>query len=151
MDLERTSENPFNPVLTGLLSGLASGLLSGLILQQLWILTPLSILMGLPPNPAYGWVVHLALTALFGLLFAILSPFFNHDINGFIGAGLLTGVIVWMLGPLFLIPVLLGLPPQFYLFDRWLTVGLAFIVYGLGLGITYAIIHFRLYERRSRI
>lgn len=149
--METTSHKSFSPVITGLLAGLASGLLSGLVLQQLWVLTPLSILLGIPPNPASGWAVHLGITALFGLLFAIVSPVFNQDINGLIGAGLLTGIILWILGPLFLIPILLGLPPQFYLFDRWLTIGLAYAIYGLGLGVTYAIIHFRLYERRSRI
>ena len=58
-------------VYAGLLSGAIAGLVSGIMLQLMWVLTPLSLLLSRPPNPATGWIPHIIVSMIFGLIFAL--------------------------------------------------------------------------------
>ena len=57
-------------VYAGLLSGAIAGLVSGIMLQLMWVLTPLSLLLSRPPNPATGWIP-IIVSMIFGLIFAL--------------------------------------------------------------------------------
>lgn len=127
-----------SPVWSGALAGLVAGFLSGIVLQQMWILTPLPLMFGRPPGVGTGWIIHLAIAVLFGIIFGAVFGAVLRGEDPRLGAtlvsGAVTGAAVWAIGPLFLIPILLGLPPQFGLASRWLDVGLAYLLYGLALG-----------------
>ncbi|MGI6632940.1 MAG: hypothetical protein ACOX5M_07790 [Bacillota bacterium] len=135
-------------VYAGLLSGAIAGLVSGIMLQLMWVLTPLSLLLSRPPNPATGWIPHIIVSMIFGLIFALAAGALHLRRRGCVIGGLTTGVLAWIAGPLTLIPVWIGLPPQFSLASRWLKVGAAYLVYGLVLGAVFETLHERITERR---
>lgn len=132
----------------GVLAGLAGGLVSGIMLQLMWVLTPLSLLLGLPPRPSTGWIPHILLSLVFGVAFAFFAAAFLPQRSSAVAGGLVTGLIAWVLGPLTLVPLWIGLPPQFTLASRWLKVLAAYLVYGLVLGKVFHAFRERIPERR---
>lgn len=129
-----------SPVWNGALAGLGAGLVSGIVLRQMWVLTPLPLMLGQSPGVGLGWIIHLAIAVIFGAVFGAIFRQTEMSRSTILVAGVLTGILVWAIGPLYLIPVLIGLPPQFGLMDRWLEVGFAYVLYGLCLGAFYILI-----------
>lgn len=132
----------------GLLAGLVAGLVSGIMLQLMWVLTPLSLLLSLPPNPSTGWIPHLAISLVFGVLFGFLASWLRLERRGAVAGGIITGVLAWIAGPLTLVPLWIGLPPQYTLASRWLKVLAAYLAYGLVLGEVFNAFQERIPERR---
>lgn len=129
-----------SPVWNGALAGLGAGFPSGIVLQQMWVLTPLPLIFGQSPGIRLGWAIHLAIAAIFGGVFGAIFRETETRRGTVLIAGVLMGILVWVVGPLYLIPVLIGLPPQFGLMDRWLEVGFAYALYGICLGAFYILV-----------
>ncbi len=132
----------------GFLAGLVAGLVSGLMLQLMWVLTPLSLLLSLPPNPSTGWIPHLIISLIFGVVFGLVAGALRLERSGAVAGGLITGLLAWIVGPLTLVPLWIGLPPQYTLASRWLKVLAAYLVYGLVLGEVFHAFLERIPERR---
>jgi len=132
----------------GLLAGLVAGLVSGIMLQLMWVLTPLSLLLSLPPNPSTGWIPHLIISLIFGIVFAFVAEAFLPGRSGAVAGGLIIGLLAWIVGPLTLVPLWIGLPPQYTLASRWLKVLAAYLAYGLVLGEVFHAFRERIPERR---
>jgi hypothetical protein len=90
-------------------------------------------------------MVHLAIAFLIGASYGLLFRRQSYDIGSALGWGVSYGFVWWLLGPLTLLPLLLGGTP------RW-TVGIAtelfaslvgHLAYGAGLGITFYLLEAR--------
>lgn len=102
-----------------------AGIAGGLVFFLVWLLAagPLvvqvleSIALGTThiTNPVIGFASHIVISIIIGILYAeVLSmwmsrPRYRHAIL----PGLLNGVIWWVIGGLVILPLLLGMPPQF--------------------------------------
>lgn len=129
-------------------SGLVSGVASGVILHFLWALVPLPLLVARPPSVVGGWVVHLVISVVTGAMFgAVVAPL-RLSGRGLLVAGMLTGIALFLLGPVTLVPVAIGLRPQFPVLDRWLKVSAAYLTFGAVLGVAYSVAQKRPLERR---
>ncbi len=96
-------------VLHGVLGGLAGGVVFGLMMQSLGMMGMIAMLVG-SESIAVAWVVHLAISALFGAVYgAVVAPRVNGWGPG-LGAGLVYGAVLWVVGPLLLMPAKLGMP-----------------------------------------
>jgi hypothetical protein len=129
-----------SPIWSGPLAGLGAGLLSGFVLQQIWVLTPLPLMVGRAPEARVGWVIHLSISVIFGAVFGAIVRDTERSYGTVLVYGILLGLLVWLIGPLYLIPVLIGLPPQFALAGRWLQVGFAYVLYGITVGALHLLI-----------
>lgn len=119
----------------GAFSGLAAGLVAGTILHILWVLPALSLLIARPPSPDAGWTVHALISALAGALLGIIVELMEHKTRSrLIIAGLIAGAVVFVAGPLVLVPMVIGLGPQFPFIMKWLPVGAAYLVFGALMG-----------------
>ena len=59
---------------------------------------------------AVAWVVHLAISALFGAFYgAVVAPRVSGWGPG-LGSGVVYGALLWVVGPLLLMPAKLGMP-----------------------------------------
>lgn len=135
-------------VALGAFSGLAAGAVAGVILHILWVLPALSLLVARPPTPGTGWAVHLGISLLAGALFGIAAQFIRQSRSTLILAGILSGLLVFLLGPLTLVPMAIGLPPQFRFIAKWLPVAAAYLVFGALLGAVHYAALGRPVERR---
>lgn len=133
----------------GALSGLAAGLVAGTILHILWVLPALSLLIARPPSPMAGWTVHALISVLVGALFGLVVESMEHKSRSrLIVAGLIAGAAVFVLGPLVLVPMAIGLGPQFPFIMKWLPTGAAYLVFGALMGVIHYAAIGRPAERR---
>lgn len=135
-------------VVSGSASGLAAGLVSGVILHYMWVLTPLPLLVGGTPSPVAGWVVHLALSLVVGIIFGAVADRLHLTGRGLFVGGIVAGVVFFAAGPLTFVPMAIGLPPQYHLLGKWLKVGAAYVAFGVILGAAHHLIQTRPIERR---
>lgn len=100
------------PLIAGALAGIAGGVVFGLMMQLM--MPPMIGMIGaLVGAPALGWVVHLAISAIIGAGFGlVLGRFVTHWMTA-LGLGAAYGFVWWILGPLLLMPTLMGMGPQF--------------------------------------
>jgi hypothetical protein len=107
-----TAAHPIRGGLLGAGAGVLGGIVFGLMMQLL--MPPMLGMIGsLVGAPGLGWLVHLVISALLGAGFGVTLA---RRVSGWgtaLGYGLLYGVIWWVLGPLLLMPILMGMGPQF--------------------------------------
>ena len=91
----------------GVVASLAGGLLFSLVMLATGVLPTLARLVG-GSSPALGFVVHLGISAIVGMSYGLLFQHEAPDFGSGIAWGLLYGLIWWFIGPLTLMPILLG-------------------------------------------
>ena len=92
----------------GIYAGLAGGLVFGLMMGMMGMLPMIGKMVG-SPSASSGFLVHLAISATIGGSFAVLLDWAAHNVTGALSAGLGYGFVWWVLGPLTLMPLLLGM------------------------------------------
>ena len=96
-------------IVHGVLGGLAGGVVFGLMMQALGMIGMIAMLVG-SESIAVAWVVHLAISALFGAIYgAVVAPRV-HGWGAGLGSGLAYGLLLWVVGPLLLMPAMMGMP-----------------------------------------
>lgn len=125
----------------GVLGGVIAGVVFGAMLGMLGML-PVIAKLGGGESALFGFALHLIFSVIIGAIFSI---FFGHaavDRARGISLGLLYGLIWWFLGPLIIMPVLLGMGVQLTasgmaaaLPSLW-----GHLVYGFILGWVYSIV-----------
>ena len=119
-------------VVHGILGGLAGGLVFGLMMQALGMIGMIAMLVG-SESLAVAWAVHLAISALFGALYgAVVAPRITGWGPG-LGSGLVYGALLWVVGPLLLMPAKMGMP-LFTIDTMALRSLVGHLVFGLVLG-----------------
>lgn len=120
-------------VLAGIAGGILGAAVFGVVLQATDSITMLGDLVNW--EAAYiGWIVHLAIGAILGLVYALtLGVAVRGWVSGAI-TGLLYGAIAWVVGWLLVLPPLLDMP-VFEVDDQALTALGGHLLYGLVLGL----------------
>ena len=130
----------------GAAAGLIGGLLFSVVMLRIGYLPTVARLVG-STSAGTGFTVELIISFLIGSSYGLLFRHQSFDLGSALCWGMSYGVFWWILGPLTLLPILLGTSP------RW-SVGvvasvfprlIGHIAYGAGLGIA-----FYLLERRHR-
>lgn len=93
----------------GAAASLAGGLLFSLVMLAVGSLPQVASLIG-ASSPLVGFVVHLVISALIGMSFGLLFQHEAPNLGSGVAWGLTYGLIWWFLGPLTLMPILLGQP-----------------------------------------
>ena len=123
-------------ITAGVVGGLAGGLVFGMMMAMMGMLPMIASLAG-SSSAAVGFGVHMVISALIGAGFAFLPALAPLSI----GAGLLWGVIYgaiwWVLGPLVIMPLMMGMGLQLHsAFTGPMLLSLmGHAIYGLVLGV----------------
>ena len=109
--INRAPEGPglrvWYPLKWGAVASLAGGLLFSLVMVATGVLPRVASLVG-GSSPVLGFLVHMGISALVGMSYGVLFQHEAPNVGSGIAWGVLYGVIWWFLGPLTLMPVLLG-------------------------------------------
>ena len=126
-------------VVAGVAGGLAGGVVFG-ILMQTWGMLPMVAMLVDSESVAVGWLVHLVISALFGVIFAVLFGRWAATPTPAAGIGLAYGVLWWVLGALLIMPAWLGMNAMIFELNTgaWRSL-LGHLIYGLLLGVVYAL------------
>ncbi len=92
----------------GAYGGVAGGLIFGAMMGMMGMLPMIGSMVG-QPTAAVGFVVHMVNSAIIGAGFAVVLGRFVSGTRSGVGTGLAYGVAWWILGPLTLMPLLMGM------------------------------------------
>lgn len=128
----------------GVAGGLAGGVVFGLMMQMMGMLSMVAMLVG-SESAAVGWLVHLAISTFIGGTYAlVLAPWAGRPASGAV-LGLGYGAVWWVLGPLLIMPAMMGMGVFMINARAWQSL-LGHLMFGVVLGVVYAL----LYPRLSR-
>ncbi len=133
----------------GAYGGIAGGVVFGLMMAQMGMLPMIGKMVG-HPSAVTGFLVHLVISAGIGGSFAALFHSVVQSRTAGLGYGLTYGATWWFLGPLTLMPLMMGMG----LGVNWNAAGASqmlpslfgHLVYGAVLGLTYTRLRGRAYE-----
>ena len=125
----------------GIYGGLFGGLLFGAMMAKMGVLPMIGKMVGFP-SAGVGFLVHMGNSAIIGAAFAVLFSRSIRSMTSGLGYGLTYGGIWWVLGPLTLMPLFLGMG----LGVNWNAAAaiqmlpslVGHLVFGAALGLTYA-------------
>lgn len=133
------------PIVVGALAGIAGGVVFGLMMAVMMpdMIGMIGSLLGMP---AFGWGVHLLFSAIIGAGFGLAAAAARVESwQGTIGLGVAYGGLWWILGPLLIMPIWMGMGPMFG--EAFSTPNMmslvGHLVYGLVTGAAYKAILFR--------
>ena len=92
----------------GVYGGVAGGLIFGAMMGMMGMLPMIGSMVG-QPTAAAGFVVHMANSVIIGVGFAIVLGRFVGGTPSGVGVGLAYGGVWWILGPLTLMPLFMGM------------------------------------------
>ncbi len=93
----------------GAVASVGGGLLFGVVMWQTGVLPTVARLVG-GSSALFGFWVHMAISAIIGMTYGFLFRYESPDLGSGIAWGLVYGLIWWFVGPLTLMPTLLGKP-----------------------------------------
>ena len=92
----------------GAYGGFAGGLIFGSMMGMMGMLPMIGSMVG-QPTAAAGFAVHMANSVIIGIGFAIVLGRFVRGTRSGVGIGLAYGGVWWVLGPLTLMPLFMGM------------------------------------------
>ncbi len=92
----------------GIYGGLGGGLVFGVLMGMMGMLPMIGNMVGIP-SATVGFFVHLVISAIIGGSFALLLDCTGRGARAGVGAGLAYGFTWWVLGPLTLMPLFMGM------------------------------------------
>jgi uncharacterized membrane protein YagU involved in acid resistance len=120
----------------GIVAGSIGGLLFSLVMLQIGFLPAVASLVGMDSASA-GFIVHFIIANLIGMSYGLFFYRQSYDLGSALAWGMSFGVFWWILGPLTLMPVLLGGAPQWsaaFAVDSFAAL-IGHLVYGAAVGI----------------
>lgn len=112
----------------GIAAGLAGGIMFGILMSMMGMMSTIAMMVG-SSSAAVGWLVHLVISAGYGVLFALIVPA-SLGVGATLGAGVVYGVVLWVIGPLLIMPAMMGMP--MFMFNNTAMMSLiGHVIYGL--------------------
>ena len=116
--LSREREGPgtrnLRALAMGILASVAGGLAFTMVMVKTGALPKVASLVGLS-SPGAGFVVHMVISAIIGATYGLLFRRESYTYGAGLAWGLVYGLVWWFLGPLTLMPILLGAEVQWSL------------------------------------
>lgn len=123
---------------SGILGGLAGGVVFGIMMAMGGSMPMIAKMVG-SDSAAVGWIIHFIISATIGFFYAW---WFGKKVTSHmrgLSFGMLHGFIWWILGPLVIMPLMLGMGVQFAnAFTKMNMMSLmGHLIYGIILGLVY--------------
>ncbi len=99
-------------IIEGVVGSVAGGLVFGAMMAMMGMLPMVAMVVG-SESAAVGFLYHMFNSVIIGAIFGLIFGSLSHTYSQGAAWGLLYGVIWWVLGPLVLMPLMLGMGLQF--------------------------------------
>ena len=93
----------------GVLGGLSGGIVFGALMAMMGMFTMIAALAG-STSPWAGFGIHMVISVGYGLVLTLLFTRFLSSYGRGSITGLVYGFILWVIGPLLVMPLMLGMP-----------------------------------------
>jgi uncharacterized membrane protein YagU involved in acid resistance len=124
-------------IVTGALAGLVGGAIFGLMMAMMGMLPMVAMLVG-SESAAIGFIVHMAISAFIGAVYGVVASRLPKTTGVAIGAGVLNGIVWWVLGALVMMPLMLGMGDMVFMIggDQWMSL-LGHLIFGVVTGLVF--------------
>ncbi len=135
----RTQSTMKHKVIAGVAGGLAGGLVFGILMAMMGMLPMIAGLVG-SSSAVVGFLVHIVISAVIGASFGVLFGTRSVDFGQGAIWGLVYGAIWWVLGPLVIMLLMMGMGHQFgmALSGPMLMSLMGHLIYGVITGLVFA-------------
>jgi uncharacterized membrane protein YagU involved in acid resistance len=118
-------------IVNGVIAGLAGGVVFGIMMALMGMLPMVGMLAG-QENAVVGFVVHMAISAFIGAVYALVISRFANTPTVAATGGVINGIVWWVLGALVMMPLFLGMGNMVFVVGetQWWSL-LGHIIYGL--------------------
>jgi uncharacterized membrane protein YagU involved in acid resistance len=125
-------------LLAGAAAGLVGGVVFGAIMGVMGMLPMVAMLVG-SENAGVGFLVHMAISGIIGAGFGLVVGSRALDYQSGALWGAVYGIVWWVLGPLLIMPIMMGMGPQFgtALSMPMLMSLVGHLIYGVVAGLAY--------------
>ncbi|MGH2543242.1 MAG: hypothetical protein ACRDIB_10605 [Ardenticatenaceae bacterium] len=106
-----TADGMNSRILNGALAGLAGGVVFGLMMGMMQMLPMVAGLVG-SQSPVVGFIVHMVISAIIGAIYGVVLGGATTSWGTALGLGAIYGLVWWFLGPLLIMPTMMGMGPQ---------------------------------------
>jgi uncharacterized membrane protein YagU involved in acid resistance len=126
-------------IVAGVTGGVAGGLVFGAMMAAMGMLPMVASVVG-SKSAVVGFIYHMFNSVIIGAMFGLIFGPLSHTYRQGALFGLIYGVIWWVLGPMILMPLMLGMDLQFgAAFTPPMLMSLVgHLAYGLVTGLVYA-------------
>lgn len=126
-------------VIGGVVGGIAGGLVFGAMMALMGMLTMIAGVVG-SESAVVGFLYHMFNSVVIGAIFGFIPGFWVHDYRSGALLGVIYGAAWWVLGPLILMPLMLGMGLGFAMaFTPPILMSLVgHLIFGLVTGLVYA-------------
>ena len=94
----------------GIIGGIVAGIVFGMMMQMKGMMPVIAKMMG-GSSVAFGWLIHMMISIIFALMFVVLFGKKVVSWGSAIGYGIIEGVLTWIIGPLVVMPMMMGMSP----------------------------------------
>lgn len=96
-----------SPLKAAIAGGVIGGIVFGIMMQMMDMIPMIAMMVG-SKSLIVGWLIHMIISVMFGVGFVFHTKF----VSNLIAATLIYGVVIWILGPLLIMPMMLGMGPM---------------------------------------
>lgn len=96
-----------NRIVAGIAGAVIAGLVLGMMMQMMGLMTDLSDMIGME-SVAVGWIIHLMMSVLFGVVYGAVLMAASVKLGANLGLGAVYGIAIWIMGPLLIMPMMMG-------------------------------------------
>lgn len=120
----------------GIIGGVAGGIVFGIMMGVMGMMPMIAVLVG-SESALVGFIVHMAISVFIGGTFGLLLGGFSANLVSGPGFGALYGLVWWILGPLLIMPAMMGMP--LFMFNQMTMMSLlGHLIFGAVAGLAYA-------------
>ncbi|MBT2572057.1 hypothetical protein [Planococcus sp. ISL-110] len=94
-------------VKASLIGSTVAGVVFGIYMQVMGMMPVLASMLG-SESLVLGWILHMMISWIFGLGYGAMTLLSSH----YFVLGVLHGVIIWVIGPLLVMPMMMGMGPM---------------------------------------
>jgi uncharacterized membrane protein YagU involved in acid resistance len=124
-------------VQAGIVGGLVGGVVFGIMMHAMGMMGMVAMLVGAETVPV-GWIVHLAISAVFGIAYALAFGPMTQSYGRGAAFGAVYGVLAWVVGALLIMPIWLGMAAMVFVIGQDQLMSLfGHLVFGVVLGVVY--------------
>ena len=126
-----------SPIIAGVIAGLGGGIVFGMMMAMMGML-PIVAMLVKSQSPAVGFVVHMVISAGIGGAYGLVATRLSKKTSTAIVAGMVNGIVWWVLGALVLMPLMLGMGEMVFKIgnDQWLSL-MGHLIFGVITGLLF--------------
>ncbi|ANU23092.1 hypothetical protein [Planococcus donghaensis] len=95
-------------VKASLIGSTVAGILFGIYMQIMGMIPMIASMVG-SDSLVLGWIMHMMISWIFGLGYGAMTLFSSR----YYVLGVIHGVLIWIIGPLLVMPIMMGMGPMF--------------------------------------